>query len=226
MYGLQSYISMPIVLPNGEFFGTLCAIDPRPARLNRPEVIGMFRNFAQLIAFHLDAQERAAEQEAALVDARDAASLREQFVAILGHDLRNPLASIDAGINVLLHRGPDEKTLREVGGHIRNSARRMAGLIDDMLDFAKGRLGGGFSLDRHPDAPLKEHLEQVIGELRDGSKNAIEAQITLRHPVNCDPKRIAQVASNLVANAIKMAPLTSPSACWRRPMNGASSWQS
>lgn len=46
MYGLQSYISMPIVLPNGEFFGTLCAIDPRSARLNRPEVIGMFRNFA------------------------------------------------------------------------------------------------------------------------------------------------------------------------------------
>ena len=68
MYGLQSYISMPIVLSNGEFFGTLCAIDPRPARLNRPEVIGMFRNFAQLIAFHLDAQERAAKQEAALVN--------------------------------------------------------------------------------------------------------------------------------------------------------------
>jgi signal transduction histidine kinase len=161
MYGLQSYISMPIVLPNGAFFGTLCAIDPRPARLNRPEVIGMFKNFAQLIAFHLEAQERAARQDAALVDAR------EQFVAILAHDLRNPLASIDAGINVLLRRGPDEKTLRDVGGHIRNSAKRMAGLIDDMLDFAKGRLGGGFSLDRNPDAPLQEHLEQVIGELRE-----------------------------------------------------------
>jgi signal transduction histidine kinase len=104
----------------------------------------MFENFAQLIAFHLDAQERAAKQEAALVDARDAASLREQFVAILAHDLRNPLASIDAGIDVMLRRGPDEKTLREVGGHIRNSARRMAGLIDDMLDFAKGGLGAGF----------------------------------------------------------------------------------
>src|ERR1700722_501867 len=44
MYGLQSYISMPIILPGGGFFGTLCAIDPRPARLNRPEVIGMFKN--------------------------------------------------------------------------------------------------------------------------------------------------------------------------------------
>ena len=52
LYGLQSYISMPIILADGAFFGTLCAIDPRPARLNRPEVIGMFKNFAQLIAFH------------------------------------------------------------------------------------------------------------------------------------------------------------------------------
>jgi GAF domain-containing protein len=51
MYGFQSYISMPIVLKNGQFFGTLCAIDPRPARPNRPEVTGMFKNFAQLIAF-------------------------------------------------------------------------------------------------------------------------------------------------------------------------------
>jgi signal transduction histidine kinase len=163
----------------------------------------MFKNFAQLIALHLDAQERAAKQDAALVDAREVADLREQFVAILAHDLRNPLASIGAGINVLLRRGPDEKTLRDVGGHIRNSTKRMAALIDDMLDFAKGRLGGGLSLDRDPDAPLHEHLEQVIGELRDVSEHAIEAQIILRHPVNCDPKRIAQVASNLVASALR-----------------------
>jgi signal transduction histidine kinase len=203
MYGLQSYISMPIILPTGDFFGTLCAIDPRPARLNRPEVIGMFKNFAQLIAFHLDAQERARKQDAALIDAEESAKLREQFVAILAHDLRNPLASIDAGINILLRRGADSKTLREVGGHIRNSTKRMAGLIDDMLDFAKGRLGGGFSLDRNPDAPLHEHLEQVIGELRDVSGNPIEAEIALSHPVDCDPKRVAQVVSNLVANAVK-----------------------
>src|SRR5688500_6682687 len=37
MYGFQSYISMPIILPDGHFFGTLCAIDPKPASLNRPE---------------------------------------------------------------------------------------------------------------------------------------------------------------------------------------------
>ena len=51
MYGFQSYISMPIFLSGGSFFGTLCAIDPRPTRLNRPEIVGMFKLFADLIAF-------------------------------------------------------------------------------------------------------------------------------------------------------------------------------
>jgi GAF domain-containing protein len=41
-YGFQSYISMPIRRSDGSFFGTLCAIDPRPARLDTPETIGMF----------------------------------------------------------------------------------------------------------------------------------------------------------------------------------------
>ncbi|MEA1834795.1 PAS domain S-box protein [Methylobacterium durans] len=65
MYGFQSYISMPIVLPDGTFFGTLCAIDPKPAQLDRPEVVGMFKMFADLIAFHLDAHVRLASREAA-----------------------------------------------------------------------------------------------------------------------------------------------------------------
>jgi signal transduction histidine kinase len=149
MYGLQSYISMPIILPDGAFFGTLCAIDPRPARLNRPEVVGMFKNFAQLIAFHLDAQARAAKQDAALLDAQEAAKLREQFVAILAHDLRNPLASIDAGVNVILRRKPDEKT-RSIGEQIQKSGRRMAALIDDILDFARDGLAAGSCLSGIP----------------------------------------------------------------------------
>ena len=58
MYGFQSYISVPIVLGDGSFFGTLCAIDPRPARLNTPEITGMFKLFADLIARHLDASRK------------------------------------------------------------------------------------------------------------------------------------------------------------------------
>jgi signal transduction histidine kinase len=173
----------------------------------------MFKNFAQLIAFHLDARERAAKQDAALSDAEESAKLREQFVAILAHDLRNPLASIGAGVGMLLRGEPNEKK-REIGSHVRNSVKRMGVLIDDILDFAKGRLGGGFLLERDPDAPLFAHVEQVIGELRDVSENPIEARIAFTHPVNCDPKRVSQVVSNLVGNAIKHGAPGRPIRVW------------
>ena len=45
-YGFQSYISMPIFLRDGSFFGTLCAIDPRPANLRNPQIIGMLAGSA------------------------------------------------------------------------------------------------------------------------------------------------------------------------------------
>src|SRR4051812_16680950 len=101
MYGFQSYISMPIFLKDGSFFGTLCAIDPKPAKLKNPGVIGMFKLFAEMIAYHLDAGRRLANAEASLLDAHAASELREQFIAVLGHDLRNPLASIAAGARLI-----------------------------------------------------------------------------------------------------------------------------
>ena len=98
LYGFQSYISMPIVLPDGQFFGTLCAIDPQPIKLNRPDVIGMFKMFADFIAFYLDAQKRIAvstiERERAWQLSRDLLSItgadgtwqavNEAWTAILG----------------------------------------------------------------------------------------------------------------------------------------------
>jgi signal transduction histidine kinase len=202
MYGFQSYISMPIVRADGTFFGTLCAIDPQPAKVNRPEVVGMFRLFADLIAFHLDAQERLDTSEAALLGERQSAELREQFIAVLGHDLRNPLASIDAGAKLLLKTPLNERAVTLVG-LIQSSVGRMAGLIDDVLDFARGRLGGGLPLHRNGNEPLGPTLEQVVAELRMASPDrAIEAEIARCEGVYCDRARIAQLLSNLLGNAL------------------------
>jgi PAS domain S-box-containing protein len=68
LYGFESYVSMPITLPDGTFFGTLCAIDPRPHRVNTPEIVGMFRMFAQLIGFHIDTHDRSAASERVQAD--------------------------------------------------------------------------------------------------------------------------------------------------------------
>lgn len=100
-YGFQSYISVPIVLPDGSFFGTLCAIDPKPRKIRTPEIVGMFKLFAGLIAAHLDAAARVEASEGKLALEKENAELREQFIAVLGHDLRNPLASIQGGLRLL-----------------------------------------------------------------------------------------------------------------------------
>jgi signal transduction histidine kinase len=219
-YGFQSYISVPIYWPRGQFFGTLCAIDPRPARVNTPETIGMFTLFAELIAFHLDAQDRLAASEAALLDARNSAELREQFIAVLGHDLRNPLASIDAGVRMLAKTPLDAKAVSLVG-LIRNSVGRMTGLIDNILDFARGRLGGGIVVDRTPDGKLEAALAQVVAELRTAwPDRAIEADLLLDGPVAGDSGRLAQLFSNLLANALTYGEPGTPVRARARCENG------
>jgi signal transduction histidine kinase len=210
LYGFQSYISMPIILPDGRFFGTLCAIDPRPARLNTPETIGMFKLFAELIAFYLDALERLASSESKLLEEREVSELREQFIAVLGHDLRNPLTAIAGGAELLALTPLGDRASRLVR-LIQGSAARMSGLIDNLLDFARGRLGGGVTLNRKPAVHLGPVLEQVVAELRAASPHrTIETRFDLTEPVNCDSARIAQLFSNLLGNAIMHGTANTP----------------
>lgn len=201
MYGFRSYISVPIVLPDGSFFGTLCAIDPVPARLNTPEVRGMFTAFAELIALHLDARRRLDATEASLMNERRTAELREQFIAVLGHDLRNPLAAISGGLTVLRHTQAADNVAR-VLSMMQRSVEQMTGLIDNVLDFARGRMGGGLDVARREE-PLRPLLMQVIEELRGARPDRrIVADIDLPRPVRCDRVRIGQLVSNLIANAL------------------------
>ncbi|WP_102961261.1 GAF domain-containing sensor histidine kinase [Mangrovicella endophytica] len=201
-FGLQSYISVPIVLRDGRFFGTLCAMDPNPGRLSTPGSVDMFKLFAELIAFHLDARDRLASIEAVLHDERRTSELREQFIAVLGHDLRNPLAAIDSGVTLLQQTPLDARAAATVG-RIQNSVERMARLIDDVLDFARGRLGGGLVIERDDSGPLQPMLEQVVTEFQASSpQRSIEAQFDLDRAIACDRCRICQLLSNLIDNAL------------------------
>lgn len=191
-YGLQSYVSVPI-RHRGRFFGTLCAIDPSPRNVKSPEIQGMFELFADLVGSHLDSQDQLALSEAALLDAQAVAELREQFIAVLGHDLRNPLASIDAGARLIGKTQLEPKAVAMLG-LMQGSVRRMAGLIDNVLDLARGRLGGGFVVDVRRDERLGDALRQVIAELATANPDReISADIALDGPVTLDTRRVAQL---------------------------------
>lgn len=201
-YGFQSYISVPIFLPGGGFFGTLCAIDPNPAKVNTPEVIGMFTLFAELIAFHYDTAGKLARSESQLLDERHTAVLREQFIGVLGHDLRTPLGAIAMGAALLRDGGLDgEQT--ETLDRMERSIARMSGLIDDTLDFTRGRLGGGIALEARSSTSLEPVLTQVTEELRAlWPGRGIGVSFALTENVPTDQKRIAQLFTNLLSNAL------------------------
>ena len=209
MYGFQSYISVPITLPDGFFFGTLCALDPEPVRLDTTETVGMFKLFADLIAFHLDAQKRLAISDRALLDERQTAQLREQFFAILSHDLRNPVNAINSGAELLLRMSLPEKA-DKLAALIKRSTSRMTGLIENTMDFARTRLGGGLIISRTM-ADIGSSLEQVIAETNAiWPEREVKHNIVVDRPILCNVQRIAQMFSNLLANAIIHSQSDSP----------------
>jgi sigma-B regulation protein RsbU (phosphoserine phosphatase) len=116
---------------------------------------------------------------------RETSELREQFIAVLGHDLRNPLASIAAGARMLTKEDQKEAA-SEILGLMQKSMAQMSALIDNVLDFARGRLGSGIALKRSPQS-LEPVLNQMIAELRAGSPGRkIETTFDLTRAVDCD----------------------------------------
>jgi sigma-B regulation protein RsbU (phosphoserine phosphatase) len=127
---------------------------------------------------------------------------RDQYLGILGHDLRNPLSAIITASNLLVHAGtewpPERAAVR-----IRHSAERMTLMIRDLLDFARGQLGGGIPIEP-VDADLGDICRDVVDELHVAHPGR-EIQLQLAGDLSgqWDPNRLSQAISNLVGNAIE-----------------------
>ncbi|WP_129587726.1 ATP-binding protein [Herbaspirillum robiniae] len=210
IYGFQSYISVPLFRPGGEYFGTLCGLDPNPVSLSAAATTTSIKLFAELVSRQLQSEAALLEAQDALTGEREAAELREQFVAILGHDVRNPLNAIMLGTDMLQHQdlsGSAKITVQR----IRRSAQRIAGLMEDVADFTRGRMGGGMTAAMEDCGDLGARFEQVVGELLlayPGREIRFDMQpgISLR----CEPRRIEQVLSNLLKNALAHGHATHP----------------
>lgn len=144
--------------------------------------------------------------EADVRQERENALLREQFIAVLGHDLRNPLAALEAGVEMLERHVLPGDQASHILAEMRGSVDRAEALIEDLLDFARGRLGGGIPADKRPTL-LQPIFEQVVGEVQTfapGQK--VRSEIDVPREVVCDGRRLGQLASNLLANAASHSP--------------------
>ncbi|RKP47721.1 GAF domain-containing sensor histidine kinase [Pararobbsia silviterrae] len=204
IYHIESYISVPIILPSGEYFGNLCAVDPRPAVVSDSRTISMFTLFAELIALQLDNEDRMHAPETERRAQRSAAELREHYLTLLGHDLRDPVESIGS---IALALQTSEPHARALGAQLEATRERMARTVDHMIDFTSGRLGSGIEIDKRPVDDLGTVFEAIIAEHRaQHPGRVLDTAVTIDRPVVCDRARVRQLLSNLLDNALTYGP--------------------
>ncbi len=159
------------------------------------------RSQAELVQALADAQRARQDLEAA-----DAA--KDRFLAVLSHELRNPLASIASAAELLLMPKLPQAALEKAVLVVQRQARAMKVLLDELLDVSRLSLGR-LTLSRHPVT-----VNSVIEAALENSRPLVHAaghELVVKLPpqvaeVDGDPLRLAQVVSNLVGNAAKYTP--------------------
>ncbi|MCC8616528.1 GAF domain-containing sensor histidine kinase [Xanthomonas vesicatoria] len=208
LYGFESYVSVPIRFDDGSVFGTLCALDPLP-RVMDQQLVEKVELLAQLLAAQIQAEQRAEESAQESRRARSelgragaSARLREEFIGILGHDLRNPLQSMHAVVDVLAIDPLNQRR----GGAIRSlqrSLQRMEELIDFACDFARGIERDWLQLDYGNGSDLLDALSQVVDETRAAYPNQVlSTHVAIDEPVHGDAVRLAQMFGSMMINAV------------------------
>lgn len=128
--------------------------------------------------------------------------LNEMFLAAVGHDLRNPLNAVLLGAD-LVAKASNEPVARRAADRIRSSGQRMVRIVDDLFDLARTRLGRGLRLDRKM-ADARDIVERIVAEHRETHRDRhVELTVEPCPQGEWDPRRLEQVVSNLVGNAIR-----------------------
>ena len=131
---------------------------------------------------------------------------KDEFLAMLGHELRNPLAAISNATSLLEHPGMDEGRKREARAIIARQVSHLTRLTDDLLDAGRA-LMGKIKLQRRP-LDLAAVAAQSLATLRASGRTARHPVIQSLEPawVDADLIRLDQIISNLVVNAAKYTP--------------------
>lgn len=136
--------------------------------------------------------------EVSMAELREAERIREVFIAILGHDLRNPLSAVLLGAQLALRR-TEEEAVRDPVRRVLESAERMLRMIDQLLDMKRTQFSTQGFLAPSP-CDLRDLLEQAILGAP-ASRDAIEVEIEGNTQGAWDEDRLFQVMSNLIGNA-------------------------
>ena len=155
LYGLQSYVSVPIFRRTGDFFGTLCAIDSQPAAMDEEVVLKTLRLFAEMIGMQLELADDLTEAQSRLRDAR----FREQLLTSSEHEIRDLLQPIVTNLYLLRTSPTLAEADRQLVEDMEASSLQITQLFRQKLDIALGRVEQ--QLDA-PDAPEATNVLPVL----------------------------------------------------------------
>ncbi len=142
MYGLQSYISFPIILRNGEFFGTLCAIGTEPAKLNDPKITGTFTLFAELVSFHLESMELMSRSHIVLKETHRQLTYSNDenllYRKVSDHNLQEKLRKIKVFSDMLLNTTGQNDAVKttNIAQKINSAANELSNMIRHLSKFS------------------------------------------------------------------------------------------
>lgn len=202
-----SVACLPLQL-HGRIFGALSFTfeDAPPIDAERKTFLTLVarRSSQALERLHLLETERRTREKIETLNAelQHIVRFNEMFTAILGHDLRNPLAAITTAAQLAMNRTQPEKVSKPLS-RILASSRRMARMIDQLLDFTRLRSGAGVPID-YAAIDIAQVVRQVVDEVDDANP---EWTLELEHRGNTngqwDADRLSQLFSNLLGNAVR-----------------------
>lgn len=213
LYGFQSYISVPIILQTGEFFGTLCAIDPKPALLTNVKTIGMFTLFAELISFHLHSLQLLEQKTRAMEDLNrqlaDSKNENRQYKFISDHNLQEPLRKIRMFSSMLVQAADanDADGTRELAQKVNSTAEKFSVMIRDLSNYSQ--LNDATTPFERVDLGLV--IDQVRQQLSH-ELNARQAVISVDPlpVIDAIPIQMEQLFYNLIQNSIRFSKAEAP----------------
>jgi len=149
------------------------------------------------VALHTQKKQMARQLE----ELRQALNLNELFTAVLGHDLRNPLSAVMNGAGILLRGSQDERVIG-TARRIQASTRRMARMVDQLLDVARIRTDGlALQMQDTDYASLCRGIVDELNEAYPEARVSLSVSDDVRGQADAD--RLSQVVSNLVGNAVQ-----------------------
>jgi len=201
--GMRAYYVVPLIA-RGRTLGALAALQAESERSFTQDDCAMIDELGRRAALALDNARLYAEAEAARREAERANRAKDEFLGILGHELRNPLAPIVMALEVMERSSGDSVAQRRI---IERQVRHLTRLVDDLLDVA--RITQGKIMLRRDRVDLRDVIAKAIELTRPVFERRTRSLAVEAAPacfVEGDETRLAQVVSNLLINAAKFTP--------------------